>query len=159
MAYRLEPVASNLSEHLDLTRLRTRLREKPRTKVGQVRQAWPDIRDLLAAGHSLKDIWAWLNEIGLEIGYARLSHYIGQLRRRDESSQSQTPDLRRWMVSAAIESEGQTTAQEQLLEDAPAGQAQPLQDLTYDPLRNVREQRARKRGFEYNPFPTKGLTR
>jgi hypothetical protein len=159
MAYRLEPVASNLSEHLDLTRLRTRLREKPRTKVGQVRQAWPDIRDLLAAGHSLKDIWAWLNEIGLEIGYARLSHYIGQLRRRDEAAQSQTQDLRRWMVSAAIESEGQTTAQEQLLEDAPAGQAQPSQDLTYDPLRNVREQRARKRGFEYNPFPTKGLTR
>jgi hypothetical protein len=159
MAYRLEPVASNLSEHLDLTRLRTRLREKPRTKVGQVRQAWPDIRDLLAAGHSLKDIWAWLNEIGLEIGYARLSHYIGQLRRRDEAAQSQTQDLRRWMVSAAIESEGQTTAQEQPLEDAPGSQARPLRDLTSDPLRNVREQRARKRGFEYNPFPTKGLTR
>src|ERR1700733_2268406 len=127
-AYYIEPVDSNLSEHLDLNSLRARLREKPRTKAGQVRQAWPDIRDLLAAGHSLKDIWAWLNEIGVEVGYARLSHYIGQLRRRDEAARSQTQELRRWMVSAAIESEGQTTAQEQPLEDAPASQARPLRD-------------------------------
>ena len=72
-AYRSEPVSSNHTQELDLNRLRARLREKPRTKAGQVRQAWPDIRDLLAAGHSLKDIRVWLNEIGLEIGYARLS--------------------------------------------------------------------------------------
>ena len=38
--------------------------EKPRTKVGQIRQAWPDIKALFDAGHSLKDIWMWLNEIG-----------------------------------------------------------------------------------------------
>ena len=62
-AYCSEPVNSNLSKQLDINRLRTRLREKPRTKVGQVRQAWPDIRDLLAVGHSLKDIREWLNEI------------------------------------------------------------------------------------------------
>jgi len=48
-----------------------------------VRQAWPEIRKLCAAGHSLKDIWTWVNEIGIEIGYARLSHYIGQLRRKE----------------------------------------------------------------------------
>ena len=86
MAYRSERVR-NLNEQLDLNRLRKRLREKPRTKAGQVRQAWPDIRDLLAAGHSLKDVWVWLNEIGLHIGYARLSHYVGQLRRRDDAAQ------------------------------------------------------------------------
>ena len=71
------------NEPLDYTRLRARMREKPRTKAGQVRQAWPEIRNLAAAGHSLKDIWAWLNEIGLEIGYARLSHYVGQMRKRE----------------------------------------------------------------------------
>ena len=60
--------------------------EKPRTKVGQIRQAWPDIRALFDAGHSLKDIWMWLNEIGIEIGYARLSHYTGQLKRRDQTA-------------------------------------------------------------------------
>jgi hypothetical protein len=71
------------NERPDYTRLRAHLLDKPRTKAGQVRQAWPEIKDLIAAGHSLKDIWSWLNEIGLEIGYARLSHYIGQMRERD----------------------------------------------------------------------------
>ena len=73
-------------DKLDLTRLRARLAEKPRTKAGQVRQAWPDIKALFDAGHSLKDIWMWLNEIGIEIGYARLSHYTGQLKRRDQAA-------------------------------------------------------------------------
>jgi len=71
------------NEQLDYTRLRAHLLEKPRTKAAQVRQAWPEIKELLAAGHCLKDVCAWLNEIGLEIGYARLSHYIGQMRERD----------------------------------------------------------------------------
>ena len=55
-------------DKLDLNRLRARLREKPRTKAGQVRQAWPDIKALFDAGHSLKDICNWLNEIGIEVG-------------------------------------------------------------------------------------------
>ena len=52
--------------------------EKPRTKVGQIRQAWPDggIKALFDAGHSLKDIWAWLNEIGIEIGATRVYRTI-----------------------------------------------------------------------------------
>ena len=73
------------SEQPDYSQLRAHLLDNPRTKAGQVRQAWPEIRELLAAGHSLKDVCAWLNENGLEIGYARLSHYIGQLRERDAS--------------------------------------------------------------------------
>ena len=76
----------NSKDKLDLTRLRARLAEKPRTKIGQVRQAWPDIKALFDAGHSLEDIWMWLNEIGIEIGYARLSHYTGQLKRRDQAA-------------------------------------------------------------------------
>jgi hypothetical protein len=71
------------NEKLDLAKLRAHVREKPRTKAGQVRQAWPEIKHLLASGHSLKDICLWLDEIGLEIGYARLSDYVCQLRRRE----------------------------------------------------------------------------
>jgi hypothetical protein len=76
------------TRQLDYTRLRAHTLDKPRTKAGQVRQAWPEIKSLIAAGHSLKDICAWLNEIGLEIGYARLSHYIGQMRERDAADAS-----------------------------------------------------------------------
>jgi len=43
-------------------------------------------KDLFDAGHTLKDIHVWLNEAGIEIGYARLSTYLGQLRRRDQAT-------------------------------------------------------------------------
>ncbi|MGA7408976.1 MAG: hypothetical protein WBW33_00730 [Bryobacteraceae bacterium] len=74
------------SEHMDLSLLRAHLSEKPRTKIGQIRQAWPDIKNLISAGHSLKDICRWLNEIGVNIGYARLSHYLGELRRLEATN-------------------------------------------------------------------------
>src|SRR6516164_3867138 len=74
-------VAKNASDGLDLDRLRSLARKKPRTKAGQVRQAWPEIRALLDAGHALKDVCARLNECGVEIGYARLCDYVNQLRR------------------------------------------------------------------------------
>jgi hypothetical protein len=138
-----------VTPHLDLNRLRMRLGERPRTKAGQVRQAWPDIRDLLAAGHSLKDIWIWLNEIGLEIGYARLSHYVGLLRLRDQAAQSPIRDLLRSLAPAATE---------QTPPEQPAIRSRTLQDRTSDPLRNLREQRAKSKGFEYDPFPQKQLT-
>ena len=70
---------------LDLNRLRARWgRNHARRPVKS--QAWPDIKALFDAGHSLKDIWIWLNEIGIEIGYARLSDYTGQLKRRDQTA-------------------------------------------------------------------------
>lgn len=76
-------MSKSANDKLDLAKLRDHLGEKPRTKAGQVRQAWPDIKQLLDAGHSLKDVCRWLNEIGLQIGYARLSDYVCQLRRRE----------------------------------------------------------------------------
>ena len=74
----------NAKDKLDLTRLRARKGEKPRTKAGQVRQAWPDIKALFDAGHSLKDIWIWLNEIG--IGPLRTRELILADGRRDRRS-------------------------------------------------------------------------
>ena len=150
--------AKNVNSRLDLDRLRTRVQEKPRTKAGQIRQAWPEIKELLAAGHTLKDIWGWLHEIGLEIGYARLSHYIGQLRRRDEAAQAQIQGLLRRLTSASSEPNPETAACEQALQNQPMSQMRPMRNAASDPLRNLREQRARKKTFEYNPFPTKGLT-
>jgi hypothetical protein len=138
---------SNATGQLDINRLRERVVEKPRTKVGQVRQVWPEIKNLLSAGHSLKDIWAWLNEIGLDIGYARLSHCIAQLRLQDRATQASVQDLlRRLTPDSEVQAQQEQTA----------GKEQALHEAS-DPLRNIRERRARKSGFEYDPFPTKGL--
>jgi hypothetical protein len=140
---------SNITGHLDINRLRERAGQKPRTKVGQVRQVWPEIKSLLSAGHSLKDIWAWLNEIGLAIGYTHLSYCIAQFRLQDRTTHSPFHDFLGGLMPATAEHARQ---------EQPTGQGELSPNDTPDPLRNIRERRARKSGFEYDPFPTKGLT-
>jgi hypothetical protein len=141
-------VSSNLNKQLDLSRLRDRLREKPRTKAGQVRQAWPDIRNLLAAGHSLKDIWTWLNEIGLEIGYARLSHYIGQLRHRDEAAQVEIREPKAESIEPAAKDFTQTRPP--VRRDVAAPLVGGSHGEERDPLANVLERESKRPGFNYN---------
>jgi len=143
-------VASNLNKQLDLIRLRDRLREKPRTKAGQVRQAWPDIKALLAVGHSLKDIWQWLNEIGLEIGYARLSHYIGQLRRRDDDAQLEIREPKTEPMGTVTEV---FTQPRPPLPREVAALIGGDHGKERDPLANVVERESKRPGFNYNAEP------
>lgn len=70
----------------DLVHFRLLAQAKPCTKAAQVRQFWPEIKAALAAGHRLKDIRDWLKEAGIEIGYARLSDYVCQLKRLEASA-------------------------------------------------------------------------
>lgn len=124
--------------------------EKPRTKAGQIRQAWPDIKALFDAGHSLKDIWMWLNEIGIEIGYARLSHYTGQLKRRDKAA---TPAVNFPLVPEATLVADQpvlASTEEAARETRTQPEKSPAQN---DPLANIREREDRRPGFQYNPEP------
>ena len=137
-------------EQLDFNRLRARLREKPRTKAGQVRQAWPDIKALFAAGHSLKDIWKWLNEIGIEIGYARLSHYVGQLRRRDEATVALDLTQQPTKDQSASPQPGSTSP---ATADPRAGFAPEPKPSGTDPLANILERERRRPGFDYNSEP------
>jgi hypothetical protein len=128
-------VAKTPSDELDLARLRALTRKRPRTKAGQVRQAWPEIRDLLDAGHTLKDVCAWLNECGIEIGYARLSDYVNQLRRAQP-----VPPKR-----AATDTPEGTERTE------PKPQQPDVGRKKRDPLANVRASEARRPGFHYRP--------
>lgn len=134
------------SRELDLERLRARLREKPRTKAGQVRHAWPEIRALLEAGHSLKDIHVWLGEIGIEIGYARLSDYTGQLKRRD----------RVFADGVRIYPNGKPAAVDNAQPKVPQTGSEPESEhhgRKGDPLANVRDRERRQPGFQYNAEP------
>ena len=141
---------NNPKEQLNLGRLRARMREKPRTKAGQVRQAWPDIKDLFAAGHSLKDIWIWLNEIGIEIGYARLSHYIGQIRRREAAQMkpgAATKPVEELNTNIPQPSVEPTNGQPSPEPPPPKRQGK------LDPLANVLEREQQRPGFNYNSEP------
>lgn len=128
----------NKENQLDLERLRARLREKPRTKVGQVRQAWPYIKELFEAGHSLKDVCAWLNEIGMEIGYARLSHYVGRLRRAEESRFSAPP-------APEAADPAMSPKPEPPVVPSPVKDGEPSR-----PLANLLERETKRPGFHFN---------
>jgi hypothetical protein len=141
-------VDSDSKHEIDFRRLRARVREKPRTKAGQVRQAWPEIKDLITAGHSLKDIWAWLNESGISIGYARLSHYIGQLRQNEKVSNGLG---RGGDVAANVQPSAVVTAP---LLTPSSDQNQPSEaGPNPDPLANVRVREDRRPGFNFNSQP------
>jgi hypothetical protein len=135
---------------LDLNRLRARMGEKPRTKVGQIRQAWPDIKALFDAGHSLKDIWMWLNEIGIEIGYARLSDYISQLKRRDQTA---APPATLPLIAGVLPIDGPSVTPS--IEGAARESKTEFQrsQTPNDPLANIREREDRRSGFQYNSEP------
>ena len=128
------------SDELDLARLRALARKKPRTKAGQVRQAWPEIRELLRAGHTLKDVCAWVNEIGIEIGYARLSDYVNQLRRSQPDPQDS-----RSVPQTAPQAPPPTSPQ---AVETVRSEAMPT---THDPLANLRRSEANRPGFHYRP--------
>jgi hypothetical protein len=128
-----------------LSRVRDLTTEKPVTKMGQVRWAWPEIEAALEAGHSLQTIHARLNEVGIEIGYRTLSLYIGRLKRKHEPSQN-----------------NRLTAAKDIGKRAPddwtagALQSRPNESNRLDPYSNLRLDRERKKraAFEYDAFST-----
>jgi hypothetical protein len=132
--------ASVLNTGLDVQRFRLLAQTKPRTKAGQVRQVWPELKVALAAGHRLKDIRTWLSEIGIEIGYARLSDYVGQLKRRDA-----VPSPARVISETrnSVAPRQKTTVSHR---SARSGAGS-------DPLSNLQEHERRPALFDFNPEP------
>ncbi len=83
-----------MTKEIDLSRLAGLRQEKPATLMGLIRLAWPDIEAALACGHTLKTVHERLNEGGIEIGYRRLSLYLGRLRRKGAVGEARRPPSR-----------------------------------------------------------------
>jgi hypothetical protein len=134
----------------ELPHLQHLVKMPPRTATGRVTAAWAVIRSNLAAGKSLREVYEAAKEDGLDVAYAQFRVYVHRLRKRD---------LRRGLAPVSVRSHGPTKLQKaEPQRDAPEKLVRPLPGAPSDPLRNVREQRARKNSFEYDPFPAKGLT-
>lgn len=123
---------SKTNQKVDLARLRARIGEKPRTKIGQVRQAWPEIEALFDAGHSLGDVWIWMKEVGVDITYKRLSHCVCQIRRGEPAKVKQPPQPMREPVENSQHGGSAAKA---------------------DPLANVRTREQKRDGFQFNSEP------
>jgi hypothetical protein len=106
------------------------LKERPKTKAGLVRCLWPEIRQALNTGYTLKEICLALNRDGYSIGYSRLRSLVARLRRMDIAETERT----------VIISEGTQIQSGSVISDA--GSA-------------LRAQRAKKTNFDHNPFSTR----
>jgi Family of unknown function (DUF5338) len=115
-----------------LPNLRGLLSERPTTKMGQVRAAWPHIQEALQAGHTLKAVWERLRADGMDIHYNRLSEYIGRLERRGAYCMT-----------------GSAPAQPQAGKDTPALSPRSVPGAQDDPAANLRERLDRSAGFVY----------
>ncbi|MGD1092495.1 MAG: hypothetical protein ABSB35_10965 [Bryobacteraceae bacterium] len=133
-------------EHI-LVSLRGLSAEKPTTKMGQIRWAWREIQEALAAGHTLQRVHQRLNDAGIEIGYRTLSMYIGRLKREHQS--------RRAYSAAAAGQAGKAVLKGPAAGQAP-GKLLATVPVSGDPFANIRRERERKRsaGFEYDAFST-----
>jgi hypothetical protein len=138
------------SMNSELSHLQQLVKMAPRTASARVGAAWAVIRANLAAGKKLREVYEAAERDGLEVPYAQFKTYVQRLRKRD---------LRRGFEAVSTHSREEPAAPEvEPRRDAPARPARPSQAAPSDPLRNVREQRAKKKCFDYDPFPTKGLT-
>ena len=136
----VKPLKNVLNDELDVPHLRRLAQSKPRTKAGQVRQVWPNIKTAQAAGHRLKDVrTCWLKEIGIEIGYARLSDYVGQLKRREVVP----------APTRVVPEPPRSTAKQ---DRAPASQRRARSGTGSDPLALLEHER-RQGLFDFNPEP------
>jgi hypothetical protein len=116
----------------DLTQLQSLVSVLPATPTGQVTAAWKEIEAALARGTKLREIWeaAWLD--GLEMPYPQFRVYVSRLQRRLREPSKPAPQPPQTQTKTAN------------------GLAGP----PFDPFRNLREQREKKKltTFEYDPF-------
>jgi hypothetical protein len=148
--YKSERVSAVEAQRSELSNLQQLVKMTPRTASGRVGAAWAVIKANLAAGKKLREVYEAAQGDGLEVPYAQFKTYVQRLRKRD---------LRHGLQAVSTHLRVQTPAPGvEPRRDAPARQARPSQGAPSDPLRNVREQRAKRKSFDYDPFPTKGLT-
>lgn len=110
--------------------------------MGRVVAAWAIIAANLDSGKRLREVWEAAVRDGLNVSYAVFKTYVQRLRKRDERHGH--TDLSSYSAKQIIREIRPTVSSTA---------------ITADPLRNIREQRAKNSGFEFSPFPRQGLTK
>lgn len=100
---------------------------------------WPEIRQALATGKTVREIWQAARLDGIDIAYPQFRVYVSRVRRREQASNGALPQQHPQTLSPAPAEDGAAVRTE----------------TPTDALYNVRVQLEKKRQsqFEYNPFP------
>ena len=116
--------------------------KKPRTKAAQIRALWPDIKAVLAKGHSLKTVCDCLEADGIAISIQTLGSYITRIRRKSLRGKT--------LGSAPTRDFGGSPEKKQNTHRPPASFEQAA-NKSSDPLANVRARLGKRSGFDYRP--------
>ncbi|MDQ2843367.1 MAG: TraK family protein [Acidobacteriota bacterium] len=129
-----EKVATSGKERPEVS-LSARIQEKPRTKFGELRRLWPEIKAALRDGNKLKQVWECMVEAGIDLSWPKFRTYVTRLRRLEAAG----ADL---------------PVREMSRQDvAPAGEHREQNIGKRDPLSNLRSHLNKRPGFEFDERP------
>ena len=126
----------------DLAHLSALSTALPRTKIGQIVWAWPQIQISLNSGRTMHEIWEALQLDGIEMSFGQFRTYVWRIRKKG------VPTARSPMISA----EGNASSSDVASSLASRSPTPAPRDVGLrDPLANIRESEAKRRGFDYRP--------
>jgi len=129
-----EKVVAAEKKKLDVS-FSVRIEEKPRTKFGELRHLWPEIKTALRDGNKLKQVWECVVEGGIDLSWPKFRTYVARLRNM-ESSGADFP-----VRQASRQNQAQATEY-----------SQPTLGKR-DPLLNLKTHLNKRPGFEFDERP------
>ena len=114
----------------DFKHLRELANKRPKRKARLIQLLWPEIRQALNAGHTVREIGLALKKDGIEINYSNLRYYVACLRREDIAETPEKP-----IRSAGVQTDSRSVSPD-------AGSA-------------IKAQRAKRVKFDHDPFSTR----
>ena len=123
----------------DLVNVRSLSAREPATSTGKVMWIWPEIKESLAAGKKLREVWEAVHADGLAIPYPQFRVYVSRVRSRK---------VRQPPTESAMKPRAKVDA---------SAESQHESHFPADPYHNLHDQRKKKQldGFTYDPFPNK----
>lgn len=121
----------------DLPHLKALRETAPRTKIGQIVWAWPEIQAAIASGRAMHEIWEALQVDGIEMSYGQFRTYMWRIRKRGIPAAHE---------EAVHQAEKPATAAP-ITKPSP----QPQPERVRDPLANYRSSEAKRHVFDYRP--------
>ena len=113
----------------------------PRTKIGRIVWAWPEIQAGLAGGRRMHEIWEALQLDGIEMSYGQFRTYIWRIRKKGVPSAASATAS----ASVAAPASNAGSVQPRI---APSSQSTVG---VCDPLANIRESERKRDSFDYRP--------
>jgi hypothetical protein len=133
------PAPGSPPNEASVSHLSALLEGRPKTKSGQIRWLWPNIKAALRDGHQLKHVWECLVQDGVNLSYSKLRWYVARLRKLEAAGADLPGDGTEPEVTRALGA----------LPNGASNSDTPKRDA----LANLRDRMNKRPGFEFDERP------